>query len=146
MDHVEMFTVGGYNCAESALAGVLGRRDCLDAAAGFGGGMGRSGSVCGALTGAIMGIGLAMKVRDRDAVHDYAALQDLVAELLDQFGQQFGSTLCRDLTAYDLADAAGRKLFATEDDGRKRCVDYVREAVAVARRLLDEAGEGPEPR
>ena len=44
----------GFNCAQSVLASCgtrfgLGRDAGLKAAAGFGGGMGRTGNVCGAL-------------------------------------------------------------------------------------------------
>ena len=55
----------GYSCAQSVLLtlyeyiGPDGKNDLIPKiASGFGGGIGRCGSVCGALTGSIMAVGI----------------------------------------------------------------------------------------
>jgi C_GCAxxG_C_C family probable redox protein len=58
----------GYNCAQSVLLAlhlhmdINGENSLIPKiAAGFGGGIGRCGSVCGALTGSIMAVGIKMR-------------------------------------------------------------------------------------
>ena len=47
---------GGYNCAQAVLQATTGRNDpeLLAMAGAFGGGIGRSGCLCGAVTGGVM--------------------------------------------------------------------------------------------
>lgn len=59
---VKLFDIG-YNCAESVLLAVSGRFNKKSpiiprVATGFGAGVGRSGQICGALSGAVMAVGL----------------------------------------------------------------------------------------
>lgn len=70
MNHDELQTLlkavgvmreAGFNCAEGVLWGVgqaLGLDVAVSCVTGFGGGMGGTGSVCGALTGAIAALGV----------------------------------------------------------------------------------------
>ncbi len=142
MDHVEMFAHGDYNCAESALAGVTESLESVNLASGFGGGIGRSGATCGAVTGAVMALGAVMAVRREGSETSYARLQNEVKKLLDQFASEFGSTLCRELIPYDLNAPDQKDSFLSQPDGRNRCQDYVARAVELARQILDERGLG----
>jgi len=51
---------GGYNCAQAVLQASTGRSDpeLLAMAEAFGGGIGASGCLCGAVTGGVMALGL----------------------------------------------------------------------------------------
>ena len=98
---------GGYNCSQSVLIAMceelgLDRNSALRVSCGFGGGMGRQQETCGALSGAIMLIGLKYgKVLPEDAgakEKTYA----LVYELAKRFREKHGSTLCRDLLGVEL--------------------------------------------
>ena len=140
MDHNEMFDSGGYNCAESVLAGVTGSMDAVNLATGFGGGIGRSGATCGAVTGAVMALGQVWSARNSDSEAAYGELQDGVRQLLDEFSSEFGSTLCRELIPYDLSTDEGRSAFSANDDGRSRCHEFVHRAVELARRILADRG------
>jgi C_GCAxxG_C_C family probable redox protein len=71
-------------------------------ASGFGGGIARTGQVCGALTGAVMALGWAMgRSASGDSIDE---LYGEVAELVDEFTSEFGSTSCRMLINIDLSD------------------------------------------
>ena len=70
---------------------------CMNIASAFSGGINMTGNVCGALTGALMAIGLEFG--------DGSPLSPKVAEistrLLEEFKAIHGSILCRDLVQYD---------------------------------------------
>jgi len=65
--------------------------------AGFGGGIGQAGCLCGALSGAIMVLGLVITGAQRGnlAIHRDAGL------LLERFVDRFGDTCCRLLNGED---------------------------------------------
>ena len=114
----------GYNCAQSVLAPyaeALGipRHLALRLAAPFGGGIGCSGETCGAVTGALMVLGLKLAAIDPK---DPAAKQknyQLAQEFITQFETRHRTTICRDLLGCDISTPAGmqqardQKLFAT---------------------------------
>ena len=60
------------NCAQSVLSVFcqefkLDRNQALRIAMGFGGGMGRTGKTCGAVTGAYMVLGLSQRLNENNA-------------------------------------------------------------------------------
>jgi C_GCAxxG_C_C family probable redox protein len=60
--------LSGYNCAQSILLTMSEHRDGENVlipriATAFGGGIGRCGSICGALTGGVMAIGIKYEPR-----------------------------------------------------------------------------------
>ena len=65
-------------------------------ASGFAGGIGKSGHVCGALTGGVMALGLAFG-RSEPGVN-CPRLLPATRDLLEWFDQAFGSSCCAELT------------------------------------------------
>lgn len=102
----------------------------------FGAGISRSGEICGAVTGALMVIGLAQRKEDiRDAPSRekvYALSKRFIAE----FTARNGSVMCTELIGYDLSqedqyrEAKDAKVFAT------RCPKLVRDAAEILERML----------
>ncbi|TLM65931.1 MAG: C_GCAxxG_C_C family protein [Deltaproteobacteria bacterium] len=78
---------GGYNCAQAVLQAVTGRSDpeLLAMAKAFGGGIGKSGCLCGAVTGGVMALGLSGR-------------PELGGRLVEGFRGEFRSTCCRALS------------------------------------------------
>lgn len=109
----------------------------LKLAAGFGGGMGRQGQICGALTGAIMVIGLKKGAITAEDMNSREATYHAVKELFKQFKQQNRSTVCRELLNCDISKpeeyqrAKERKLFQT------LCPGYVKSAVEIMEEVLN---------
>jgi len=142
-ERAEQLHKQGANCAQSvacAFAEDLGadRALVLRMATGFGGGMGRTGATCGALTGAFMALGIAFGMRD---VTDKAAKDRtyaLVAEASRRFRERTGALSCRDLLGLDLGvpeqlqAANDRNLFATQ------CAGYITTAAEIVEQLLRE--------
>lgn len=78
---------GGYNCTQAVLQASTGRSDpeLLAMAEAFGGGIGASGCLCGAVTGGVMALGL----RGQGARS---------GELVAAFRKEFRTTCCRGLS------------------------------------------------
>jgi C_GCAxxG_C_C family probable redox protein len=136
----ELFA-SGYCCAEAVLM-VMAESQGIECelipriATGFCGGMARRGEICGALSGAIMGINLVLgrdtcdQLRDKD----YGA----VFELMKRFEDEFSSVACRDLTGCDLATPEGRQAFEVKNI-KERCILYCREAARIAMTEIEKA-------
>jgi len=128
----------GNNCAEAVLrtfASDLGLEDPLvRLATGFGGGMGRAGDACGALSGAAMAIGLRYGRVEGDDQELKERCYAAVTRLRERFAAECGSLDCRDLTGLDLATEEGRE--EARERGLRETV--CRQAVHTAARLAAE--------
>ncbi len=93
-------TETAYNCAQSVIAAFadktgLTEDQALRVSSCFGGGMG-VGSVCGALTGALMVLGTLYPALDGPTK---ASNRKITQEFIHRFEAQFGYIDCRDLKA-----------------------------------------------
>ena len=131
----------GLNCAQSIVSTYgpqfgLDRDLAIKLASGFGGGIGHQGESCGAVTGALMVIGLkhggALDDDSRDKTYG------LVERFLEKFKARHGSIMCRELLGCDISTPQG--LQAARDKGlfEKRCPDYVRASAEILEELLLE--------
>jgi len=100
----------GYNCAQSVLLALYenlepeSKNELIPKiAAGFGGGIGRCGSVCGALTGSIIAVGI-KDAPNQTGVEKRAKAYADAKMLYKLFEKQNGTTSCRDLIKYDLSN------------------------------------------
>ncbi len=106
----------GFNCAESVLlAGCdifgLEQANVPRIATAFGGGLSGAGHTCGAISGALMLLGLRYG-RDKSAELDKKRkVYSLVDSFLADFNKQFGDINCRALTGVDFKTEAGVKKY-----------------------------------
>jgi C_GCAxxG_C_C family probable redox protein len=117
-----------YHCAESVLMAVcreLGVENALipRIATAFGGGMGRSGEVCGAVTGALMAIGV--KRGREEPEQSVTEINALARRFLQGFREQMGSIYCRDLTGKDLSTPEGLQQYRASDVPMRVCLPAV---------------------
>lgn len=133
---------GCWNCAQAVLGAFcaelgLKRETAMMLASGFGAGMARKQEVCGAVSGAIMAIGLKHgQAREDDKAAKEAAYR-LSRELMDRFQAEFGSCLCRELLpGLDLATDGGHQRYKAEGWSEKVCQPCVRFAVGVLEEIL----------
>ncbi len=130
----------GFYCAESVLMAIAQSLDVQSEiipriATGFCTGMARTGGPCGAVSGAIMGIGL---VTGRQSpAESLESNYALVQELLKRFQEQFGSSNCRALLGCDLNTVQGQQFFLAHHL-MERCYDYAEGATQIALALLEE--------
>lgn len=121
-----------FNCAESTLRGICHAQgiELTDQAkmmaTPFGGGVGRSEDICGALTGAVLGIGAVMG--RRSAEEDRLRSYDAAGKLYKRFQERFESTCCKVLNKSDFKSP----------DHRVRCGEFVSEATRLALEVIRE--------
>jgi C_GCAxxG_C_C family probable redox protein len=98
-------------------------------ATGLGGGIGRSGNICGALTGAVLAVGL--KYGANEINQDAKALSYAKAQLLlRKFEAQQGSINCRSLIKHDLSTAEGFAKAKEEKAFENLCSQIIKSVVA----------------
>lgn len=109
---VEYFNSGGgYNCAQAVFGAFcednengsngLDKNIAFRIANGFGGGM-RFGEVCGAVTGAIMVIGLKCGFYIEKDFAQKGFCYRKTEEFIDKFKQENNSIICRDILGADI--------------------------------------------
>ncbi|MDP2872307.1 MAG: C-GCAxxG-C-C family protein [Bacillota bacterium] len=140
----------GYNCAEAVLGGTVraarGEQPPLRIATGFGGGLGRTGSVCGAVTGAIAAFGWLRGRTSPDDKETYARCATLVRRFLADFAAAHGTMTCSELTGYDLRDPEVLPAFAADAARREKCARFIDTAASLAARAVLADGKGGESR
>jgi len=126
---------GGYNCAQSVFLALYEHLEpnsknelVPKIATGFGGGIGRCGSVCGALTGSIMAVGIKDTLNE-PGIEKRAKAYATAKTLLQQFEKQQGTTFCRDLIKYDLSNPEEAAKFRQEGIPQKVCSKLIKAAI-----------------
>jgi C_GCAxxG_C_C family probable redox protein len=103
-------------------------------AVGFGGGIGRCQTVCGAISGAVIALShhAAMTTDTPKDTRDKA--RNLANELFKSFEAKFDSTSCRVLTDWDFQEPGGYESFHKRDvdSGTRFCNPYVEYAAIKA--------------
>ena len=108
----------------------------LRVAGAFGGGMARMGETCGAITGALMVIGLKYgmtKAKDEGARDK---TYKLAQEAMTRFKARHDSIVCRELLGYDLSKPEERKAAFEKGLFTTLCPQFVRDAVEIVEQLL----------
>lgn len=106
---------------------VYGKPDSelMEAFGGFGGGIGRQQDVCGAVSGAVMALGLKPGRNQPTFKERMDALRPEVAELYAEFVREFGAADCRALTDVDFAQPGGHELLMERGIKADRCCKFV---------------------
>ncbi len=140
IEHAAARFAEGFNCAQavfSAFAPALGLDEttALRIASPLGGGIGRSGNVCGAVTGALMALGLG---RGASTPEGKEPTYLIAKEFIRRFQEKHGTILCNALTGYDISTPEG--IAAARESGRFKevCPFVVRDAAQIAAAMLAE--------
>ena len=119
-----------YNCAQSTLAAYAGdfnleKETALQMAVGFGGGIGRLQDICGAVSAAVMVLGLSSGFKEEDGRPKINEVYATVRSFVEEFTQKKGTIKCRDLLKCDLSSEEGQKHFK-DNNLKEECRGYVR--------------------
>ena len=140
---LELFR-SGFFCAESVLQAIAENQGIQSdliprIATGFCSGISRTGGMCGAVSGGIMGIGL---VAGRDSpAESLEPAYTLSQKLISAFEKQYGSINCRQLIGCDLATESGQHYFM-ENNLMESCLQYAEGATRLAITLIDDRSSG----
>jgi len=125
----------GYNCAQSVLVTMLDHWNLKNElvpkiATGFGGGIGRCGSVCGALTGGVMAISI-MYGTNEPLMKKRLKAYETAQKFYEQFEAQNGSVLCKELIGFDLSVPEQRDKAVKTNAFEEKCTVLVKKAVEI---------------
>ncbi len=131
-------------CSQSILMAYapqlnLKLEDAARIAAPFGAGMSRMGWTCGAVSGALMVIGMTY---GHEIGSDYETKERMYQKSQDfmkRFEDRNSSLVCRNLLGRDLSIPAEHELAREEGLFELRCPGFVQEAAELLNEILDEA-------
>ncbi|MBP1639502.1 MAG: GCAxxG family protein [Bacteroidetes bacterium] len=134
----------GYNCAQSVLATFafdfgMDRDTLLKMATPFGSGIAKTQQTCGAVTGALLAIGLKYGKGSNGTDNDKNFSYQLAQQLMAQFKEEHGCTNCLALmdnldmnNPSDIAQIKARDLHNTY------CVKYIQTAIKLTDEILQQ--------
>jgi C_GCAxxG_C_C family probable redox protein len=102
-------------------------------ATGFCSGLARTGGLCGAVSGAVMAVGLALGRSQPGMETDPA--YTVVRRFLERFEAEFGAVTCFELTGVHLGTPEGQAAFR-ENNVFARCLEYAEGAADIAAELI----------
>jgi C_GCAxxG_C_C family probable redox protein len=132
----------GFLCSQAILS-TYGPDNGLDSdlalklATGLGGGMGRLGQTCGAVTGAILVVGLKKGAVIAEDIASREATYNVVKKFLNRFEKQNGSTICRDLLSCDISKPEEYQRAKEQNLFQTLCPRYVESAVMILENVLE---------
>ncbi len=136
------FFCKGYNCAQASAAAFadiagLETEQVLSMMAGFGGGIGGSRELCGAVSGMVWAIGAGFGEYDPHDNEAKTRLYKTVRAAIEEFKAGFGTTCCRDLLlsagCLPKPDPSVRN---AEYYAKRPCAHFVRFAADCAERYI----------
>ena len=131
----------GFNCSQAITAAFgpdlgLDRELSLKVSAAFGGGISRMGETCGAVTGALMVIGLLAgrtRADDKDA-HERTAR--LAEDFLERFRHCHFTVVCRELLGCEPGKPEGMQFMKEHGLKERLCTQFVKDAAEILGELL----------
>jgi C_GCAxxG_C_C family probable redox protein len=132
----------GFNCAQSVLKSVAEARGmscpgCIPGVAlAMGGGVAHSGQVCGAISGGVMAVGLAVdRTLKGSQVEKKQEANRQAAHLVHAFEAEFGAQDCSALLGFAWHEPDAMDRFKKDNFGLTRCTPLVRWAAEEADRI-----------
>ncbi len=124
----------GFNCSQAIVAVFseehgFPAETALKIAYPFGRGMGGCGHTCGALTGAMMVIGMKYGTAGQNETDKMKLAREKTRRLIEIFESEHGTTLCNDLTGFDQRKLNGPELMAMLPHFHSRCQKFLETVV-----------------
>lgn len=134
---------GNYNCAQSVLRTVLEEKGLFFKQApaianAFGGGIIGRGEVCGAVSGAVMVIGVLSSINGSDIVDQKKIAREKTEEFYRQFEGIFGHSSCNGLIGIDPSDPEAKRKASEAGIYKENCPKFVAKATAIVLELFSE--------
>lgn len=133
----------GYNCAQSIFSTYspdfgLDKVTALKISSAYGGGIARMGETCGAVTGAMMIIGLKYGGIAADDKQAKERNYELVREFVNKFVQCHGSIKCKELLDCDISNPEGAKTAKEKQLFTTLCPKYVEDAAVMLEEIINK--------
>ncbi len=106
-------------------------------ATGFGAGVGRSGEICGAVTGAVMGLSVRFGRDKVEPMNDRRPYW-YTTELLERFKNENGELRCPTLLGLNLAKSVDYEEYNKRNLWLNKCTKYILSATSIAWDIIEE--------
>jgi C_GCAxxG_C_C family probable redox protein len=132
----------GFNCTQAVLS-TYGPQFGLDSesavriAKAFGSGMGM-GETCGAVTGALMVIGMKHAGLKGRSIFSKDRTEDIAREFIVRFKARNSTTECKELLGCDVSSFGGLKRAQKEKHFKKHCPKFVQDAAEILEEILEQ--------
>ena len=125
-----------YNCAQSVLKAILEEKGvffdkAISLSSGFGGGIAGEGRACGAVSGAIMAIGVLNGLHSKDVVESKKRSYEISSLLIERFKEKFETTQCYELIGVDMKDPEAKKAAHERGVFSDQCSKFVATAAEI---------------
>ena len=132
-----------YNCSQSVMKAVLENKgmdfdEIFNLTAGFGGGVGLKGHICGAVLGAVAALGVVNGAKYDDTRKHKKATYESAAKFMKKFSEKNGSIICDDLTGIVMSNVEAHDRAIEDGTFEKICPGYVKDAVRIVLDLIKE--------
>ena len=136
-----MLMKNGFLCSQSVFATLseelgLEQKQALKIATGFGAGIACQGDICGAVSGAILAIGL--KHGNHEGLSDVDLKNKtfyFTQELIERIKTKHGSYTFKGLTGIDFTDPGSVKLASESGMVEKICFNVIRDSVQIVEEI-----------
>ncbi len=125
-----------HNCCQSVLRSVLEEKglmfdEAIFIGSGFGGGIIGRGEICGAVSGAVMAIGILNKNLYTDLAEHKKATRETTEIFYKRFEGIYGHSTCNGLIGIDRNDPEAKKKASEAGIYRENCPKFVKSAVNI---------------
>lgn len=146
IDYSSRIFAAGFNCAQAvfvpyAVSKCMKAKDAFQLTTGFGAGMVYRGEICGAITGAMMAIGMEF---GRSQASDTAARDKtymIINKLYDKFSDLNGTIICKKLLNADISKPEELKRAGMAGVFTTLCPKFVKDAATITDLLIKEYSE-----
>lgn len=133
----------GYNCSKAIVKTYaedvgINEEEIVKIASVLGGGIGRTGHVCGAVSGAALIIGAKFGSTDNTKLESKDKAYQKGRELLERFAAENKSILCSEIIGYDINSKEGLMQARQAGVFAQKCPRFVASAARILEAIISE--------
>lgn len=142
VDKAQAYFCNNFNCSQAVFATYateLGLEEevALRIATQFGGGA-RKGEMCGAVSGALLVLGLKYGHSHAEDVEEKARAYQIAEEFMNRFIAEKGTVVCRELLGYDLSKKEEVEIIKEQGLFRTICPEMIRYATLLVEQMIKD--------
>ena len=145
MNHVDKaveYFSNNFNCAQAVFttyATEMGIEEemALKIATQFGGGS-RKGEVCGAVSGALMVLGLKYGHWHEEDMEEKGRAYQIAEDFMNRFIAEKGTVVCRELLGYDVSKQEDKEIIKELGLFKTVCPEMIKCATAIVEQMINE--------
>ncbi len=130
-----------YNCSQAILSAYseelgLDEKTALSVASSFGGGIARTGKTCGAVTGALMVLGMKQWNSELEKEEAKAHVYKVSNQLMQEFEARNNSLNCEELLGVSVSTPEGRAVVKANQLSSKVCHRVINDVTEILDKLV----------